>query len=521
MSILSSIYKHALARVLPLSPDTRDDTTNHRKRKFNESTDKESISRRRKRDDSDYETEVITKRRRVDNDHFAPIVDGEAYESTAISGQQAVHDDGANKREMMPPPALSASKVRSINKIIREQSNKRASLNNNDAGSLISANTRGAQHRVSDEFINEYDMEKARRHAAATTLPPNSGVWERSEKELFFHLSYRGFEPLFPANWMRDFRTMPLSLYHQPSDEQPPLIQHHKLGEFRAIRELRELLDLGKNVRDRFLSSPGVKREGVIERATNKYIAWAIRDVGVKLAHRNTNRPRSDGALLPIHVVIKLKAHQTTTDCLVEMKTKLHRLAADHRRARNIHDSIERDQLNYSTPDPEDETRIAESLEDDLPVLYGIMICKSVLAVFTLNSRTPPPARGAIPTRGFTRSDRHQSPTPSKSAQGAAKESAISDANKQIKRGLVASIPDELDEYDSVSDPRFISDFDFSDSSKDVWNALVIAIIAMQIRRDLILYQNRELDSCTNEEVHRGIEDMDIDENDDDDDPDA
>lgn len=520
MSILSSIYKHTLAKVLPSSPVTENGTTNSRKRKFDNTEDKELASRRRKREDSDVETEVITKRRRIDNDLFAPIVDGEAYESTTISGQQIHHNGSPNKTTMMPPPALSPSKIRSMNKIIQENSTRRASLDNMDTASQVSLSIKPAQQRVSDGLDIEYDMEKARRHAAATDLPPNSGVWERGEKELFFHLSYRGFEPLFPTNWMRDFRTMPLSLYQQPTDQEPPLIQHHKLGEFRAIRELRELLELGKNVRDQVLSSPGVKREAIIEKATNKYINWAIRDMGIQLLPLNRSRAKKSGAVLPIHVVVKLKARQTTTDCLLEMKSRLHDLAARHRRARNIHTSIERDSLEYETPESEDETRLAESLEDDLPVLYGLMICKSVLAVFTLNSRTPP----SLPMGGMARASlrgRDHSPTPSGSIFDNTKGSVTStEANLQIKRSIMLAEQDEEDADDSASDPRFISDFDFSDSAKDVWNALVIAIVAMQIRKDLVLLQ-QSVDSCgVNDNVQQGIEEMDIDENNEDD-PDA
>lgn len=362
-------------------------------------------------------------------------------------------------------------------------------------------------------------MEKARRHAAATDLPPNSGIWERGEKELFFHLSYRGFEPLFPTNWMRDFRTMPLSLYQQPTDPEPPLIQHYKLGEFRAIRELRELLELGKNVRDQVLSTPGVKRETIIEKATNKYITWAIRDMGIQLLPLNTIRSKKSGAVLPIHVVVKLKARQSTTDCLLEMKSRLHDLADRHRRARNIHASIERDSIDYETPESEDETRLAESLDDDLPVLYGVMICKSVLAVFTLNSRTPPLS---LPKGGMTRASHGQSPTPSGSVFDNTKESVTStELNMQTKRSIMLAEQDEDVEDDSASDPRFISDFDFSDSAKDVWNALVIAIIAMQIRKDLVLLQQSAESLGTNDNVQQGIEEMDIDEQNDDDDPDA
>lgn len=504
------------------SPNAHPVTT-LRKRKFDaqDNDDKESILRRRKREDSDEDNGIITKRRRIDEDYFAPIVNGETYESTAMEAPSGSHQDHHDTntscetdRVLMPPPALTPSKTRLVSRII-ETDGRRASMDM-DSVSQLSLGTKVTPQRASDEIMNDYDMEKARRHAAATKLPDNSGVWERGEKELFFHLSLRGFEPLLPNNWMKDFPTMPLSLYEREDEEGPPLIQVHKPnGEFRAIKELRDLLDVGKNVRDKVLSSPGAKREGIIEKATKRYIAWALRDVGIKM-------PTSTNAIspLPIHVVIKLKSQQTTTQCILEMKNKLHNLRAQHCRARNIHASVERDQSSYETPESEEETWIAESSEDDLPVLYGVMICKSILAIFTLNSRTPAPKM--ISSWPSMHDGYRPSPAATESIYGNTIESVIStEANLQLKKSILATADEgEQLEDDSASDPRFISDFDFSDPAKDVWNALVIAIVAMQIRRDMLLLGGGNQGDDTLEDIRAGIEDnsiMDID----DDDPDA
>lgn len=493
-----------------------------RKRDVQVCDDKESISRRRKREDSSEDKGIITKRRRIDEDYFAPIVNGETYESTAMeapSGRhQADHDANTNRvadRTLMPPPALTPIKTRAVSHIIERDG--RGTSVDMDSLSHVSLGTKPSQQQPSDEFMNDYNMEKARRHAAATDLPANSGVWERGEKELFFHLSYRGFEPLLPKNWMQDFPTMPLSLYERDDKEEPPLIQIHKpKAEFRAIKELRKLMDLGKNVRDKVLSSPGVKREGIIEKATKKYISWALADVAIKLPSTSTNTIGP----LPIHVVVKLKSRQTTTECLLEMKNKLHALRSRHCRARNIHASVEGDQTSYETPESEEDTWIAESSQDDLPVLYGIMICRSILAIFTLNSRTPAPK--TLGSRHPARGGYRPSPTATESIYGNARVSdASTEADMQLKHSnLVYPEEGEQLEDDSASDPRFISDFDFSDPAKDVWNALVIAIVAMQIRRDMLLLEDRRKRVDSLEEFRFGIGEnstMDID----DDDPDA
>jgi len=504
----------------PLQNVQPGNTSKKRKFEAQNNNDNETISRRRKREVSDEDKDIISKKRRVDEDYYAPIVDGETYESTAIEAPSAYHEGHRDPsiyrdadRSLMPPPPLTPMKTRFVSHIT-ENDGRRASMEM-DSVSQFSLGTKATPQRASDEAINDYDMERARRHAAATTLPLNSGVWERGEKELFFHLSYRGFEPLLPRNWMKDFPTMPLSLYERDDEEEPPLIQAHKTnGEFRAIRELRELLDVGKNVRDKVLSSPGVKREGLIEKATKKYISWALGDVGIKLStSANAISP------LPIHVVVKLKPRQTTTQCLLEMKQKLHALRARHCRARNIHASVERHQSSYETPESEEETWIAESSEDDLPVLYGIMICKSILAIFTLNSRTPAPKTAS--SWPSVHHDYRLSPAATDSTYGNAMESVTStEANLRLKQSILPNAEEGLElEDDSASDPRFITDFDFSDPAKDVWNALVIAIVAMQIRRDILLLDEGRQSKDSLEDIRAGIEEnsiMDID-----DDPDA
>lgn len=522
MSILSRIYKHTFGRVLSPSTAARNNETVSKKRKRESVEDKEMVTRRRQREDSEENNGIITKRRRVDEDRFAPIVNGQTYESTPISGihHASEHPQSTNSeadRMLMPPPALSPVKNRYLQASIREH-NRRTSLDL-ESVSQLSYGTRGTQQRVADDLMNEYDMEKARRHAAATSLPANSGVWERGEKEIFFHLSYRGFEPIFPHNWMTDFRTMPLSLFSRDDEDAPqPLIRVHKEnGEFRAIRELRELLDLGKNVRDKVLSSPGIKRETIIEKATKKYINWALSDAGVKPL--SSTKPKKGP--LPTHVIVKLKIGQTTTECLIEMKDKMHAIRTQHYRARNIHESIESAAANYSTPELEDETQIADSSEDDLPVIYGIMIYKSILAIFTLNSRTPSPRHYG--SKALSRSRNQMSNTATENIYGNAIESVSSTGTKHRVEKSDGSFSTEhgleLDN-DTASDPRFISDFDFSDPAKDVWNALVIAILAMQIRKDMILANEHKGRSDALEDIRAGIEEnsiVDMDE----DDPDA
>lgn len=453
--------------------------------------------KRKSREESgsaEHKEQIITKRQRVSRDQFAPIADGEKYESTSISGPSGAYESLEDEsdeegRHLMPPPKLTPLNARNLNRLKKRETQTSLDF---DAASMLSAGTRFTQQKTIDEFTDEYDMEKARRHAAATNLPINSGVWETGERELFFHLSYRGFEPLLPKNWMTDFRTLPLSLYPDDSDGAPkPLIQVYKAnGEFRAIRELRELLDLGMNVRDKALASPGTRKEKIIEKATKKYIAWALNDAGIKTSNRRARQVE-----LPIHVIVTQKDGQSTTSCLLETKERLHTLRVQHCRQRGIHPSIERDIDGPATPGSDEPTMIVDSSYDDLPVLYGILICKSVLAIFTLNSRTPSLRHMPI----YLHAHKGYIPSPAYSEQN----------------GMTDAQDDDGD--DSASDPRFVADFNFSEPTKDVWNALVIAILAMQIRKDMLLLQRKEGIEDTIEDIRAGIEENSIVEFDEDD----
>lgn len=67
----------------------------------------------------------------------------------------------------------------------------------------------------------DFSLERARRWAAAVSLP---GTWNRAEKELFFRLAMRGFEPLLPQHWRHDFSTLPETLFSSPKNGKVPVV---------------------------------------------------------------------------------------------------------------------------------------------------------------------------------------------------------------------------------------------------------------------------------------------------------
>jgi hypothetical protein len=270
------------------------------------------------------------------------------------------------------------------------------------------------------------------RYQAAMTLPEDSGIWAEAERDLFFRLALRGFEPLLPQNWMLDFPTYPLALFSS-ANSPPPLLQSYSGNDFRATRALTELSEMGKRIRDRNLASSGLRSEPIITSTVSSYIDWALKDAKVHLSQRR-------GAL-PVHVITTLQKGQTTHNAITAMTAQLHDLAAAHRRAHNIRESVE--VPDRDTTPGSDATHVLEEYDDNLPILTGIMICSSLVVVVTLDAHT-------VSSASFFSSENR--------------------TDAQDESGL-----------------RFIATFDFSNGAMDVWNALAVAIVAMHIRKMMVL----------------------------------
>lgn len=294
------------------------------------------------------------------------------------------------------------------------------------------------------EDMDAHAMEEARRHAAAIRLPPNSGIWSQTERELFFHLAYRGFEALLPENWMLDFDTLPISVFANGNTLDVPVIHNVRDNQFRACHALRRLFEAGHDVRDRTHVSPGYKREKILGRSVKRYLYWAFTDVGL--------RPSSNSTYLPVHVVVTKRGDRSTLQTLEDTAMKLHSLSQRHQRARGVHSSIEGHELTASDAE---ETRVIED-DESSPTLIGLVIISSVLAIVTLSPFSVLPPQQPIRQ---TLSPPHSDPDPAPSTLG-------SDFN-----------PDRL---------RIIAELDFSQKDQDVWNALGVAIVAMQIRKEAL-----------------------------------
>lgn len=529
MSFLTTLYNSTIGRAFGTSVDPI--TAKLQQTHLESSTDQHiNTKTKRKRGDAEHiENQHPTeRRRRADADTYTSVYEDVSYPDQKIL--RSTNRDGygdtqvfrPDDRMLMPPPILvhgsSNTHHGDESSLLRFNSERRHTGAFAAAADFDTASQMSIKQRSSLEIvpIDEYDMEKARRHAAATTLPANSGIWERAERDLFFHLSLRGFEPILPKTWMMDFPTLPISLYHVDAHQGEPMIQVAAGAgkQFRAIKAFDDLLHIGRDVRDKVLTPPqgaNVNTEIIIEKAIKKYFAWAFADAGLQVdsatakdrgSKRKHKRSKSskEPLLLPIHVVYKQRPNQTTTDCLFALKHRMHQLAARHREARGIHDSIEYDlpspgnssdrspsksnhasekdsdvdidiDMNSNSSSHLDETTVLEDSEHDLPVIYGLMICRSILAIFTLNSH-------AAAAAAISPHKHHSSPT-----------------NININPHRPTTLTQQTNTpsnkppnppQDQTSDPRYISDFDFSHPRRDLWNSLVIAIVVIQVRRDLL-----------------------------------
>ncbi|EXJ56140.1 hypothetical protein A1O7_09071 [Cladophialophora yegresii CBS 114405] len=388
---------------------------------------------------------------RTGNDTSDPYEDDNHSASSPELPTKRTGLEASLDRSLMPPPATPHRKMDTLQLQRISPPPRRDSqswIHDDDSTSFVST----ALARIRLDPVDNDLMEEARRHVAAITLPANSGIWSQTERELFFHLAYRGFEPLLPQNWMIDFDTLPISVFAHENSSDPALIQNLRDNQFRAGHALRRLFEAGQDARDRSHVSPGVRRERVLEKSVKRYLYWALTDVGL--------RPRSKTQYIPVHVVAARRKGQSTLQTLEEVATKLQKLSERHQRAQNVQHSVETRGLN---PADADETRVADD-DSSTPTLIGLVIISAVLVVVTLSPFAPP--------------------TP-ESLQGEKASAGPSDSSGE---GGTSFNPDRL---------RIIAELDFSQKDQDVWNALGVAIAAMEIRREA-LKVNREF---TNDDV--------------------
>jgi hypothetical protein len=402
--------------------------------------------RKRKADDSENNERQVKRQATPSRDDNIPY-DGDGSDSSPPAQPGLLPQD--LNRSLMPPPATPHSRSRVLVPKQRRAQTPDSYAGAPDDESVSYVSTAFTRSRLDD--IDKDVMDEARRYAAAATLPANSGIWSPAEQELFFHMAHRGFEALLPNSWMLDFETLPISIFVNENTTEPALIQNVRGNQFRASHALRKLLEAGNDVRDRSMLSPGSKRERILEDCVRRYLYWALSDVGL--------RPTSKKCRTPVHILSRRRKGISTLKTLEDVAKKLQRLSDQHQKSQNIRPSIETQVIDYQGTD---ETRVAEE-DEDTPTLIGLVIISSLIVVVTLS---PFVSSASASVDGQTGTE-------------------IGESGSTNQHG---SVTDRL---------RIIAELDFSQRDQDVWNALGVAIVAMQIRHEALKLNSGKGDLST------------------------
>ncbi|OBT75370.1 hypothetical protein VF21_04652 [Pseudogymnoascus sp. 05NY08] len=140
--------------------------------------------------------------------------------------------------------------------------------------------------------------------------------WHEDEHALFEELRMRGLQPLLPAHWRSDFRTVPPALFSYDPEE--TFIDSASGHDFRGSTALLSLVTLGSRVRSMIAGSR--TREEVIKKEIENYIKWAEFDGG----YQNKD-------YIPIIAIVASTPGQDIDSISKAMTDSLESLATEHR----------------------------------------------------------------------------------------------------------------------------------------------------------------------------------------------
>ncbi|PVI03507.1 hypothetical protein DM02DRAFT_612132 [Periconia macrospinosa] len=178
--------------------------------------------------------------------------------------------------------------------------------------------------------------------------------WPEDAVFLFQKLNMRGFEPLMPQGWAKDFESLPWDLF--TLNDNIAFIKPDKGSDFRAQHALEELFTVGGLARDAISTKAPIRTpEFHIGAAIQKYNRWALKDVEIDRTWKNISLFR---------VVV---SNMNTAPAVSEHKMlkKLGKLHALWRDALYTH------AMNTATGSPAPE---------DPPTIYGVIASYTVMA---------------------------------------------------------------------------------------------------------------------------------------------
>lgn len=135
---------------------------------------------------------------------------------------------GVDDDDLYRPPSKAVKTAFSRRQLLLTGADDGLSNDEDDEYEYI--DERGVSKNETKGVVYDFSLERAKRWAAAVSLPEDA--WSEAEKELFFRLAMRGFEPLLPRHWQHDFSTLPDTMFPLPEDEIIPIIRAFKHSDF-------------------------------------------------------------------------------------------------------------------------------------------------------------------------------------------------------------------------------------------------------------------------------------------------
>lgn len=121
-------------------------------------------------------------------------------------------------------------------------------------------------------------VERARRDAQTHALSTTG--WSPSEIALFHKVSMRGFEPLIPKAWERDFPMLPTALFTQSDAFVRALnLRNIPNPDWRGAKALNAVLEMGVKMRDKVFFD--IPPESYIRKTIQDYIKWSWQDIAI------------------------------------------------------------------------------------------------------------------------------------------------------------------------------------------------------------------------------------------------
>jgi hypothetical protein len=176
--------------------------------------------------------------------------------------------------------------------------------------------------------------------------------------------------------------------------------------------------------------------------------------------------PKYPSSGVPIHSIVSLRHGEARGDAVKRLAANLHGLADEWRELYAVHGSIEQEPKEQNEPNDQDKSGPSSSPSQtpsdsntstlatsaiELPILTGVLIISSLVAIVALDPNEEFPGR---PARG----------------------------QNQVRQFIVC---------------------DFSHQPYDVWNALAIVVVAMHLRKVRLGYEVRAPESALEEGLLR------------------